>query len=82
MSDFSPDGEHRDYPHLYQDEQQVGDYLTWPLSALQRLDEQYTYFIQDPSSFPPHVERAIRIHRHIGFELMSRTLEGLRDGAS
>lgn len=74
---FTPEAEGREYPHLTADELQTGDYLTWPQRALERLDKQYCDFIQDPNSFPPHVERARKVRAHVVFELMSRALEGM-----
>ena len=76
---FTSSGENREYPHISADELQTGDYLTWPQSALERLDEQYAGFIQDPTSFPPHVERARRIRAHVVFELSSRVLENMTE---
>lgn len=74
MSEFASEG-HREYPHLWADEMRTGEYLTWPLNSLQELNDQYSDFITDPSSFPPHVERAKRILQHIAYELGCRAME-------
>jgi hypothetical protein len=79
MSDFSPDGEHREYPHLTVNETQTGEFTQWPQKSLEELNDQYQTFIADPNSFPPHVERAKQIYRHIAYELGCRVMDRMKE---
>lgn len=76
---FTPEAKAREYPHLWGDELQIEQHSSYPQERLEELNEQYIEFITDPTSFPPHVERAVAIHRHIAFELGWRVVQKLSE---